>query len=187
MGNNYQILKQLGQGGWGSVVEAVHLPSGTKVAIKRVKEVFENRLKATRMLREIILLRKLNNSRFVKIFDLIEPVSYEPKKFDTLYIVLELAESDMRKLIKSEAYLSLEQVRKVMYDLLCAIKYMHSASVLHRDLKPGNILLSKNMEVKICDFGLARSVAGLKSTFHMVHGSKKRKNTDDRLHEDDDH
>jgi mitogen-activated protein kinase 1/3 len=103
--------------------------------------------------------------------------------------VLELAESDMRKLIKSETYLTLEQVRKLMYDLLCAIKYMHSASVLHRDLKPGNILLSKDLEVKICDFGLARSTCGLKSTFHMVHGggsaSKKRKNTDERSLEGD--
>ena len=97
------------------------------------------------MLREIILLRKLTDDRFVKIFDLIEPISYDQKVFDTLYIVLEYAESDMRKLIKSQTFLTLEQVKKITYELFCAIKYMHSASVLHRDLKPGNILLSEDL------------------------------------------
>ena len=56
-----------------------------------MQDIFTSKLKATRMLREIILLRKMNDSRFVKIFDLIEPRSYEPRDFDTLYIVLEYA------------------------------------------------------------------------------------------------
>lgn len=145
MGKHYRIVKQLGQGGWGQVIEAIHIPTGRRVAIKRVQDIFSSKLKATRMLREIILLRKLNDDRFVKIFDLIEPPSYDQKEFDTLYIVLEYAESDMRKLIKSQTFLNLEQVKKITYELFCAIKYLHSASVLHRDLKPGNILLSEDL------------------------------------------
>ena len=89
-------------------MEAVHVQTGRRVAIKRVEDIFQSKLKATRMLREIILLRKLNDARFVKIFDLIEPPSYDPKDFDTLYIVLEYAESDMRKLIKSQTFLNLD-------------------------------------------------------------------------------
>ena len=171
------------------------MPTGTRVAIKRVQDIFQNKLKATRMLREIILLRKLKNERFVKIFDMIEPASYSPEKFDTLYIVLEYADSDMRKLIKSNTFLTIEEVRKITYDLFCSLKYMHSGSVLHRDLKPGNILLTGDkLEVKVCDFGLARSISGLQSTFKMVKTPKKRKGTDDessksvsdpQLHEDD--
>jgi serine/threonine protein kinase len=152
-----------------------------------VQDIFTSKLKATRMLREIILLRKMNDSRFVKIFDLIEPRSYEPRDFDTLYIVLEYAESDMRKLIKSQKFLNIDQVKKITYELFCAVKYMHSASVLHRDLKPGNILLSEDLsEVKICDFGLARSISGLHSTFKMV--STKRKGSDgtDQMHQDEE-
>jgi mitogen-activated protein kinase 7 len=60
-------------------------------------------------------------------------------------------------------------VRQVTYSLLLGIKYMHSAAVLHRDLKPGNILLSSDLsQVKICDFGLARSIAGLQNTQKLL-------------------
>jgi mitogen-activated protein kinase 1/3 len=138
------------------------------------------------MLREITLLRKLNNERFVNIFDVIEPESYDPADFNTLYIVLEYADSDMRKLIKSQTFLTIDQIKKITYELFLAVKYMHSASVLHRDLKPGNILLSNDFtKVKICDFGLARSVSGLQSTFKMVKKRKDSEGTDSHHHEED--
>ena len=61
-------------------------------------------------------------------------------------------------MIKSGNYLTIDDVRKYIYHILCGLKYIHSCSVLHRDLKPGNILLDHNYQVKICDFGLARCV-----------------------------
>jgi mitogen-activated protein kinase 1/3 len=51
----------------------------------------------------------------------------------------------------------------VVYNLICAVRYLHSANVLHRDLKPANILVNEDCSVKICDFGLARSIAGIES------------------------
>lgn len=66
----------------------------------------------------------------------------------------------------------------VVYNLLCAVKYLHSANVLHRDLKPANILVNEDCSVKICDFGLARSIAGVESASFLV--SKKFKDDEDQ-------
>jgi mitogen-activated protein kinase 1/3 len=108
----------------------------------------------------------------VELFDLIEPKNMET--FDTLYVVLELAESDLKKVIKSAIHLQLKHIQLVVYNLLCAVKYLHSANVLHRDLKPANILVNEDCSVKICDFGLARSIAGVESAAVLV--SKKFQN-----------
>lgn len=55
-----------------------------------------------------------------------------------------------------------------MYNLLCAVKYLHSANVLHRDLKPANVLVNEDCSVKICDFGLARSISGISSASCII-------------------
>lgn len=66
----------------------------------------------------------------------------------------------------------------MVYNLLCAVKYLHSANVLHRDLKPANILVNEDCSVKICDFGLARSIAGIDSA-SLLFGSKRFRRDDD--------
>ena len=63
--------------------------------------------------------------------------------------------------------LTKDQVAVLAYNLLCAVKFLHSANIIHRDLKPDNILVTDDMEVKICDFGLARGING-------VHSAEKR-------------
>lgn len=63
----------------------------------------------------------------------------------------------------------------MVYNLLCAVRYLHSANVLHRDLKPANILVNEDCSVKICDFGLARSIAGVESASLMM-SAKQAKN-----------
>ena len=79
-----------------------------------------------------------------------------------IYIILEWADTDLRKVFQSSVYLSDEQVKSIIYQILLAVKYIHSADIIHRDLKPGNILINNDWSVKVCDFGLARSMAGIK-------------------------
>ncbi len=62
------------------------------------------------------------------------------------------------KLIKSSSYFTIDDVKMYVFHILCGLKYIYSCDVLHRDLKPGNILLNHNYQIKICDFGLARWV-----------------------------
>ena len=73
--------------------------------------------------------------------------------FKDVYIVTDLMETDLRQIIKSDQKLSEEHIQYFVYQILRALKYMHSANVLHRDLKPQNLLLNSNCELKVCDFG----------------------------------
>nr|XP_032633532.1 serine/threonine-protein kinase NLK2-like [Chelonoidis abingdonii] len=76
--------------------------------------------------------------------------------FDEIYVLTELMQSDLHKVIVSPQPLSAEHVKVFLYQILRGLKYLHSAGVLHRDLKPGNLLVNSNCVLKICDFGLAR-------------------------------
>ena len=68
----------------------------------------------------------------------------------------ELMECDLAAIIRSGQPLTDAHFQSFIYQILCGLKYIHSANVLHRDLKPGNLLVNADCELKICDFGLAR-------------------------------
>ncbi|RRT86099.1 hypothetical protein B296_00000203 [Ensete ventricosum] len=78
------------------------------------------------------------------------------KDFKDIYVVFELMESDLHQVIKANDDLTREHYQFFLYQLLRALKYIHTANVYHRDLKPKNILANANCKLKICDFGLAR-------------------------------
>lgn len=156
--HQYEILSQLGVGSYGNVVEAIDRISHTRVAIKLVNNIFNEPIDSKRILREITLLRNMNCQFVVKIINIVAP-SFS--NFNKIYIIFEYSQADLKKLIKSSTHLNEDQVRLILYQILCGIKYIHSCSVFHRDLKPANILINENLTIKICDFGLARSVQGL--------------------------
>lgn len=166
VGDDYECIKILGQGSYGAVCSALHKPTQKKVAIKKMDGVFEDEVDCKRILREVNLLRKLHHPYVVNILDVLEPKN--PDSFDTLYVVLELAESDLKKVIKSAIHLQIKHIQTVVYNLLCAVKYLHTANVIHRDLKPANVLVNEDCSVKICDFGLARSVSGVESASILI-------------------
>lgn len=73
-----------------------------------------------------------------------------------LSLISELMECDLAAIIRSGQPLTDAHFQSFIYQILCGLKYIHSANVLHRDLKPGNLLVNADCELKICDFGLAR-------------------------------
>jgi len=146
----------LGTGSYGHVIEAEHKKSKRKVAIKKITCLFEDLVDTKRILREITLLRFMKNQFVVELLDIIYDL--DNPYFDTIFLIFECAPSDLKKNIKSYLYLHMLDVKLLVYHILCGLKYIHSCAVLHRDLKPGNILLDDNYQIKICDFGLARSV-----------------------------
>jgi len=103
VGPDYELNKFLGQGSYGAVASAIHKPTGTKVAIKKMTKIFEDTVDCKRILREIALLMQLKNPFVVGLFDLIEPE--DPMQFDTIYLVLMQSESDLKKVIKSALFL----------------------------------------------------------------------------------
>ncbi|KAA8492958.1 Mitogen-activated protein kinase 3 [Porphyridium purpureum] len=81
-----------------------------------------------------------------------------PREDDAIYMVTELMDTSLRRVIRSDEQLSLAHTKFFMYQLFRALKYIHSANVLHRDIKPGNVLVNRDCDLKLCDFGLARYV-----------------------------
>ncbi|EYU38234.1 hypothetical protein ABFS82_13G062700 [Erythranthe guttata] len=152
--NRYKILEIIGKGSYGVVCAAIDTHTGGKVAIKKITDIFEHLSDAIRILREIKLLRLLRHPDIVEIKRIILPPSR--RDFKDIYVVFELMESDLHQVIKANDDLTHEHHRFFLYQMLRALKYMHTANVYHRDLKPKNILANANCKLKICDFGLAR-------------------------------
>ena len=127
------------------------MPTGRDVAIKRMDRVFDDEIDCKRILREITLLRLFgtdpNSVGIAKIFDVLEPK--DRTEFNSVYVVLDLAESDLKKLLKVNTFLSLVQVKAIMFSLFSSLEYLHSEAVdvIHRDLKPANVLVNEDCTV----------------------------------------
>ncbi|KAL2331271.1 hypothetical protein Fmac_018852 [Flemingia macrophylla] len=152
--NRYKILEVVGKGSYGVVCSAIDTHTGGKVAIKKIHDVFEHISDAIRILREVKLLRLLRHPDIVEIKRIMLPPS--KRDFKDIYVVFELMESDLHQVIKANDDLTREHHQFFLYQMLRALKYMHTANVYHRDLKPKNILANANCKLKVCDFGLAR-------------------------------
>ena len=151
--DRYHLERILGSGSYGEVASAIDRKTGERTAVKRIHHLFDVEMDTKRIVREIHLLRHLKHDNIVKLLDVITP---RDKDFNELYLVFEFVETDLHKLISTPQYLSIDHVKYLLYQLLCALKYMHSASVIHRDIKPANILINEDCALKVCDFGLAR-------------------------------
>ncbi|XP_062232216.1 mitogen-activated protein kinase 17-like isoform X2 [Phragmites australis] len=152
--SRYQISEVIGKGSYGIVAAAVDTQTGERVAIKKIVDVFDHVSDATRILREIKLLRLLRHPDIVEIKHIMLPPSR--REFRDIYVIFELMESDLHQVIKANDDLTAEHHQFFLYQLLRGMKYIHAANVFHRDLKPKNILANADCKLKICDFGLAR-------------------------------
>lgn len=152
--DKYKVLEVVGRGAYGVVVAAQIKGTDKMVAIKKISKAFEHKIFAKRTLRELKILRNLNHENILNISTLILPKSRED--FNDIYIVSELVEGDLYSIIKSSQKFEEDHVKFIIYQILRALKYQHSGKVLHRDLKPRNILISSVCEVRVCDYGLAR-------------------------------
>lgn len=150
-------IRPVGRGAYGIVCAAINSETREEVAIKKIGNAFDNRIDAKRTLREIKLLRHMDHENIIAIKDIIRPPQRE--SFDDVYIVYELMNTDLHQIIRSTQQLTDDHCQYFLYQLLRGLRYVHSANVLHRDLKPSNLFLNANCDLKIGDFGLARTTS----------------------------
>jgi len=154
----YSLIRVIGSGAYGVVISTHDKKTDKDVAIKMVPRAFNDEIDAKRILREIKLLKHFRHENVVGIVDMMPPGVTYLEDFNDVYIVAELMETDLHRIIYSKQKLSIDHVQYFIYQALRGLKYIHSCDVLHRDLKPSNLLVNSNCDLKICDFGLARGI-----------------------------
>ncbi|CAK0794895.1 unnamed protein product [Prorocentrum cordatum] len=150
----YQIEAVIGQGAYGTVCEAYDREREEAIAVKQVRRLFDNLPSCKRTLREIAILTALNHDCVMKVHDIFVPRD-EVDTFSELYIVMELCDTDLQKLVALDMVLTTEHIAWLMYNLMRGLAYLHSVGVCHRDLKPANCLVNQHCTVKITDFNLS--------------------------------
>ncbi|KAK7945502.1 hypothetical protein WMY93_001230 [Mugilogobius chulae] len=147
----YEKLEKIGEGTYGTVFKAKNRETHEIVALKRVRLDDDDEGVPSSALREICLLKELKHKNIVRLHD----VLHSDKK---LTLVFEYCDQDLKKYFDScNGDLDPETVKSFMYQLLKGLAFCHSRNVLHRDLKPQNLLINRNGELKLADFGLARA------------------------------
>ncbi|XP_009893786.1 PREDICTED: mitogen-activated protein kinase 15 [Charadrius vociferus] len=139
---------------YGIVWKAIDRRTGKIVAVKKIFDAFRNRTDAQRTFREIMFLQEFGeHPNIIKLLDVIRAQNDKD-----IYLVFESMETDLHAVIKKGNLLKDIHKCYILYQLLKATKFIHSGNVIHRDQKPSNILLDADCFVKLCDFGLARSL-----------------------------
>lgn len=151
MAARYERSEKIGEGTYGIVYKARDTTSGAIVALKRIRLDTEEEGVPCTAIREISLLKELRHENIVKLLD----VCHSEKK---LTLVFEFLEMDLKKFMDKEMNnLDAATVQHFLRDLLRGVQFCHARNVLHRDLKPQNLLISRDKDLKLADFGLGRA------------------------------
>lgn len=152
MADNYHVLELIGEGSFGKVYKGRKKYTGQIVAIKFIPKVGKPEKELRNLRREIDIMRNLHHENIIEMLD----------SFDTdkeVAVVTDYAEGELFQILEDDGNLPEEQVQHIAAQLVSALYYLHSHRILHRDMKPQNILLGKGGIVKLCDFGFARAMS----------------------------
>lgn len=152
----FQKLEKIGEGTYGVVYKAREKTTGKLVALKKIRPESENEGIPATTIREILLLKNLKHSTIINMMEVIHSE-------DKMYLVFEYVETDLKQLIemygKRKRRFDPEVVRKMAFQICTAVSFCHAKSILHRDLKPQNILVDEHFNIKLGDFGLGRAAS----------------------------
>ncbi|KAJ6811333.1 cell division control protein 2-like protein A [Iris pallida] len=151
--DQYEKVEKIGEGTYGVVYKARDRVTNETIALKKIRLEQEDEGVPSTAIREISLLKEMQHGNIVRLQDVV----HSEKR---IYLVFEYLDLDLKKHMDSCPELTKDPrlVKKFLYQILCGIAYCHSHRVLHRDLKPQNLLIDRRTNaLKLADFGLARA------------------------------
>lgn len=147
----YERLEKIGEGTYGVVFKAKDRVTGEIVALKKIRLEAEDEGIPSTAIREISLLKGLQHPNIVRLYDVV----HTERK---LTLVFEFLDQDLKKYLDvCDAGLGLPILKSFLYQLLTGVAHCHQQKILHRDLKPPNLLINREGQLKLADFGLARA------------------------------
>jgi len=147
----YQKMEKIGEGTYGVVYKAKDRVTGEIIALKKIRLEAEDEGIPSTAIREISLLKELQHPNIVRLYDVV----HTERK---LTLVFEFLDQDLKKYLDvCDSGLDLPILKSFLYQLLTGVAYCHHHRVLHRDLKPPNLLINREGQLKLADFGLARA------------------------------
>uniref|UniRef100_A0A3P8W8Z1 non-specific serine/threonine protein kinase n=2 Tax=Cynoglossus semilaevis TaxID=244447 RepID=A0A3P8W8Z1_CYNSE len=142
----YQVVELVGEGSFGRVYKGRKKCSGQVIALKFMSKLDRSEKELKSLRREIEIMRGLKHPNIVQLYD-----SFETET--EVVVVTEYADGQLFHVVEDDGMLPEIQVREIACQLVSALYYLHSHRIVHRDIKPQNILLGKSGVVKLCDFG----------------------------------
>ncbi|KAJ0988884.1 hypothetical protein J5N97_007240 [Dioscorea zingiberensis] len=169
---NYKLVTILGSGAYGCVYEATDITTGDTVAVKQINfQMFydkDDALSSTG--REIDILSSCHHPNIISFKD-----SFVDHKKQTVFIVMEHAGTNLKTYLNNHnkhERMKESTVKGLVFQLLSGVAYLHSKKMVHRDLKPDNLLLKDKLELKICDFGLSKRLEAVQDHGECDHLSQ---------------
>lgn len=163
IGRRYEVRGVLGMGGSAVVYEAFDRDLKQRVALKVLRTDRTSEASLKRFRREVAIARDAAGSRLVRVFDI-------GRAGDTVFLTMELVEGESLRELLARGPLPPERAVEIGSEVLRALADLHALAIVHRDVKPGNILLATSGEVKLADFGLARHWEGTETRVTETEG-----------------
>ncbi|AJW77775.1 Stk1 family PASTA domain-containing Ser/Thr kinase [Clavibacter michiganensis] len=167
LGGRYEVGALLGRGGMADVFEGVDSRLGRRVAVKVLRRgLAEDPAFRGRFRQEAQAAARMSHPTIVRVFDAGEDVvtDQDGASHTVPFIVMERVEGRLLKDVITDGPLDPDEAVRIMGQVLTALEYSHRAGVVHRDIKPGNIMVTHTGQVKVMDFGIARAVSDTSAT-----------------------
>lgn len=162
LAGKFKVTEVIGKGGFGTVLKGTSLDSGEFVAVKQIDKFMIDAIQLPGIMKEAEILKRLNHPNIVKIYSFIETPN-------TLYFVLEYVEhGSLAGLLKKYGVFPEHLIASYTEQILQGLRYLHGESIIHRDIKGDNILITKDGKVKLADFGTAKLEDAEKKTQTVV-------------------
>ncbi|KDO31358.1 ULK protein kinase [Saprolegnia parasitica CBS 223.65] len=161
---HYHVLERIGEGSFGKVYRGRRKYSGHIVALKFVSKRGKSEKDLKNLRQEIHILRQLNHANIISMLD-----SFETEA--EFCMVTEYGQGELYQILEDDRQLPEDEIKKIAVQLLQALYYLHSNRIIHRDMKPQNILVGTKQQIKLCDFGFARAISADTSVLTSIKGT----------------